>query len=140
MVCELKIFFSSLAYIHQPLQQATMPNHASLLEQKQAKEQAYGRQYYLDKKDRYIANYERKRQATYTCASCHQTIKLVSKSAHEKTRKHLYAYYRSVQLQHFDSGAAAGSNQSAQSAEGEGEGELREEQGQDSSEGSSAEE
>ena len=117
-----------------------MPNHASLLEQKQAKKQAYGRQYYLDNKDRYIANYERKRQATYTCATCNQTIKLVSKAAHEKTRKHLYAYYRSVQLQHLDSGATAGGNRSAQSAEEESEGQLREEQGQDSSEGSSSEE
>ena len=101
-----------------------MPNHGSLLEQKQVRKQAYGRQYYLQHKDRYIANYETKRQATYTCPTCNDTIKLVSKAAHEKTRKHLYAYYRSAQLQHPDGDAAAGGNRSAQSTEGEGESEL----------------
>jgi hypothetical protein len=100
----LRNHFSSLAYIHQPLQQATMPNHASLLEQKQARKQAYGRQYYLKHKDRYIANYNTKRQATYTCATCNRIIKLVSKTAHDKTRKHLYAYYRGTQLHYLAAG------------------------------------
>ena len=92
MVYERRILFflPSLTLINR--QHTTMPNHASLLEQKQARKQAYGRQYYLKHKDRYIANYETKRQATYTCPTCNDTIKLVSKAAHEKTRKHLYAY------------------------------------------------
>jgi hypothetical protein len=87
-----------------------MPNHASLLEQKQARKQAYGRQYYLKHKDRYIAHYETKRQATYTCPACNDTIKLVSKAAHDKTLKHLYAYYRNAQPHHVDGDVAAGGN------------------------------
>jgi ribosomal protein L34E len=110
-----------------------MPNHASLLEQKQASKQAYSRHYYLKHKERYIINYEKKRQATYTCVTCDKTLQLVSKDAHEKTRKHLYAYYSSGEF-------ATGGSRSAQSAEREGESELREEQVEDQSEGSSAEE
>jgi hypothetical protein len=117
-----------------------MPNHASLLEQKQTRKQAYGRQYYLEHKHRYVTNYETKREVTYTCATCNETIKLVSKAAHDKTRKHLYAYYRSVQLHRGDGDTASGSHRSAESAESEGESDLREEQGKDQSEGSGAEE
>ena len=106
-----------------------MPNHASELEQKATRKQVYSRQYYLQHKDRYITNYERKREATFTCAPCHKVLKLVSKAAHEKTRKHLYAYYG------VNTGACeattTGSHRSTQQAEGESESDVPEEQGED---------
>jgi hypothetical protein len=112
-----------------------MTNHASLLEQKQTRKQAYGRQYYLMNKDRYITNYETKRETFYTCAVCNTLLRLVSKAAHEKSRKHLYAYYDCSRA----TADATGGVRDAQSTKGEDQGQLQAKQGADQTERSSTE-
>jgi hypothetical protein len=107
-------------------QQAAMPI------QQLSHRKLYRQQYYQNNKGRYITSYQKKREGTFLCDTCHTVVKLVSKSAHQKTRKHVYAYYTAG----CHPTARAGG---AQSAEREVESPLREEQGEDEDEGSSKE-
>ena len=88
MVCEMRILF--IHFFH--YQQATMPIQSSI-EEKQALRKVYRQQYYQKHKGRYATSFQKKREGTYLCATCNKVLKLVSKSAHEKTQKHVYAYY-----------------------------------------------
>ena len=64
------------------------------IEDNQARRKIYRQRYYQERRDQYAASYQRKREETYLCGTCNKVLKLVSKAAHEKAQKHVYAYYR----------------------------------------------
>ena len=111
-----------------------MPTQLSA-EENQARKKVYRQQYYQKHQGRYAASYQKKREGTYLCNTCNKVLKIVSKSAHEKTQKHVYAYYRAG-----FNGDPAGDHGGDQSAESKGEGPLRQEQGENEAERSSEEE
>ena len=95
-----------------------MPTQLSI-EENQARKKVYRQQYYQKHQDRYAASYQKKREGTYHCNTCNKVLKLVSRSAHEKTQKHVYAYYRGGV-----NGDPAGGHGDAQFAESKVEGLL----------------